>query len=289
MQSSSETTSTAPPPDNPGSGRKRPKTGVNFLQQRPSLKTKLEQLGPWRQNIQITSEISTGPHLSLETSSDSECQRNRDREREKFLSLIDMLYPDGLKEKRFLDCGCNAGGYCFWVRERDAELGFGFDVREHWIKQARFLKSVREIGPTNFVRLEVLNLFDLPSLELDPFDIVQFKGLFYHLTDPIGGLRIAADHSRDVLLFSTAVIWGEADGSLRSVLQSCDKLHGSAEKLTWFPTGPRVCAELIRQLGFEAIKLTRYSQVKRRPTRGRLELVAARDPQRLKYLDGEAI
>ena len=250
---------------------------------------RMQALKPWRQNIQITQSVSTENALVLDAESGAQCQQSRSRDREKFLQLIDSLYPAGLATKRFLDCGCNAGGCCFWARERDAELGFGFDVREHWIKQARFIKRHRSIAPTSYIRFEILNLYDLPTLTLDPFDIVQFRGLFYHLTDPIGGLKIAADHARDVLLFSTAVVWGEADGSLRSVLQPCDKLHGSTEKLTWYPTGPRICAELIRQLGFDSIKLTKYNQIKQRPTRGRLELVAAREKNRLDDLPGEAI
>ena len=253
------------------------------------LLARMEQLKPWRQNIQVTEDVSTGSVLTIDAPPGSECVRSRNRERDKFLGLIDLLYPSGLKGKRFLDCGCNAAGFCFWARERAAELSFGFDIREHWIKQARFLKRHREVGPTDYVRLEVLSLYDLPNLDLDPFDIVQFKGLFYHLHDPIGGLKVAADHCRDVLLFSTAVIWGQADGSLQSVIQDCDQLHGSTQRLTWYPTGPNVCAELIRQLGFESIKLTRFAQVKRRPTRGRLEIVAARDKDRLDGLDGETI
>ena len=151
------------------------------------------------------------------------------------------------------------------------------------------MKRFRTVGPVNRTQFEILNLYDLPEKNLFPFDIVQFKGLFFHLTDPIAGLRIAADLSRDILIFSSAVIWGEADGSLRSVLQTQTQLHGSVERLTWFPTGPRICAELIRQLGFESIKLTKYKQIKSRPTRGRLEIVAARGKSRLKGLKGEAI
>ena len=256
---------------------------------RRQLLARMERLKPWRQNIGITEDISTGSVLTLNAAQDSQCVQSRSRDRDKFLCLVDNLYPAGLHKKRFLDCGCNAGGYCFWARERDAELAFGFDAREHWIKQARMIKNHRTVGPTDFVRLEVMNLYDLPAQDLDPFDLVQFKGMFYHLADPIGGLKIAADHCRDVLLFSTAVIWGQADGSLQSELQEDDKLHGSTHRLSWFPTGPKICVEMIRHLGFESIKLTRYNQVKRRPTRGRLEIVAARDKGRLDEIDGEVI
>jgi hypothetical protein len=52
--------------------------------------------------------------------------------------LLERLYPSGLAGKRFLDCACNAGGYSFVANELGATC-FGFDVRAHWIEQARFL------------------------------------------------------------------------------------------------------------------------------------------------------
>ena len=43
------------------------------------------------------------------------------------------------------------------------------------------------------IDFEVPRLYDLPERELEPFDITLFNGIFYHLPEPVGGLRIAAD------------------------------------------------------------------------------------------------
>lgn len=253
---------------------------------------RLRQLQPWRMNIQITPQLNTGDwdakdHSDVKAA--AEVVSGRDRDREKFLKLIDSVFPDGLNGKRFLDCGCNAGGYCFWVRERNAEIGYGFDAREHWIKQARFVRNHRTVGPTDRTQFEIFNLYDLPAKDLFPFDIVQFNSLFCHLPDPINGLKVAADLSRDLLIFSTAYVRGEADGTLKMMIKEDVPLHGGIGQLSWYPTGPGVCAEIIRHLGFEELKLTKTKQTQADPRRGRLDIVAARERCRLANLAGEII
>lgn len=253
------------------------------------LRKQLARIGPWRMSIQITENFNTGQLVDAKGKEAADQTSKWNSARDRFLKLVDSLYPNGLAGKRFLDCGCNAGAYCFWVRERKAEIGYGFDAREHWIKQGRVVKNRRTVGPTNRVQLETLNLYDLPSKDLHSFDLVQFKGLFYHLSDPISGLKIAADHCRDILIFSTAFLWDEVDGALVQEFSDTELLHGGVDRISWFPTGPSVCAELIRNLGFEELKLTSIKQVKARPERGRLEIIAAREHGRLVELAGDEI
>ena len=49
-----------------------------------------------------------------------------------------------MEGRRVLDCACNCGYFLFWSRELGAGEGLGFDAREHWIRQARFLAAHRE-------------------------------------------------------------------------------------------------------------------------------------------------
>jgi len=253
------------------------------------LLNQLKRFGPWRMSIQITENVNTGQLVESKGKNPTDRTQNQNTARDRFLKLVDCLYPNGLAEKRFLDCGCNAGAYCFWARERQAEIGYGFDAREHWIKQGRVVKNKRTVGPTNRIQLETLNLYDLPTKDLHSFDLVQFKGLFYHLSDPISGLKIATDHCRDILIFSTAFLWDEVDGALVQEMSDPELLHGGIDRISWFPTGPNVCAELIRNLGFEQLKLTSIKQVKARPERGRIEIIAARERGRLSELLGDEI
>ena len=271
-------------PSKPVRSPERPRPGREMA----IMKKRISNLAPWRMSIQITPHINTGHCLDLPKDG-KECRKVRHRARARFLQTVDTLFPNGFRDKRFLDCGCNAGGYCFWVRERLAQLAFGFDVREHWIKQARFIKAKRNVAPTNRIQFEVLNLYDLDSRDLDPFDLVQFRGLFYHLPEPVHGLRIAADHCRDVLMFSSSFLWDEPDGSLKFEVCQNQPLHGGIENMNWFPTGPGVCADILKSLGFEDVRLTKVKQVQKRPDRGRLEIVAAREKGRLNSMWGESI
>src|SRR5438046_2699327 len=65
--------------------------------------------------------------------------------RQRFLQLLEKLYPNGLGGRRVLDCACNCGGYTFWAKEAGAGECFGFDVRKHWIDQAKFLLQHRAL------------------------------------------------------------------------------------------------------------------------------------------------
>ncbi len=256
------------------------------------LMQRIKQLGPWHMNIQITEDLNTGQVFS----EDGVIKDRPANEgvsllqlRDRFLGLVDKIYPSGLANKRFLDCACNAGGYCFWARERGAEMAYGFDVRDHWIKQARFVKNHRKVGPTDKIQLQISDLYDIPQMDLAPFDITNFKGLFYHLPDPVTGLKVAADMTREVLFFNTSTTWGLDDGYLKSGWESRENLMSGVHGLKWYPTGPQVCADVLKWLGFEELKLQFNCQQHDQPQLGRIEIIAAREPGMLKDLPGQYI
>ena len=132
---------------------------------------RIKQLAPWRMSVQITDDISTGDHLNLNAGRDSQCHKSRADARKQFHRLMNRIYPSGLKHKRLLDVGCGAGGYCFWARELKSELAYGLDVREHWIKQAKFLRFNRTVGIRNRTQFEILNLYDLPNETFWPIEM----------------------------------------------------------------------------------------------------------------------
>jgi SAM-dependent methyltransferase len=192
-----------------------------------------------------------------------------------FRNLI-AEHVGSLEGKRFLDCACNCGGYSFWARELGAEECFGFDVREHWIRQARFLTEVR--GETH-CRFEVCDLYELPDLE--PFDVTLFKGIFYHLPDPISGLKVAADLTRDTLILNTATRSDLPDGSLVPVEETTAHPMSGIHGFCWYPTGPNTIKPILRWLGFPIVTVTLWeSEHPQQATDGwpigRLELVAGR-------------
>ncbi|MCH2178705.1 MAG: class I SAM-dependent methyltransferase [Mariniblastus sp.] len=255
-----------------------------------ALVKKIQDLGPWHMNIQLTEDLNTGQVFSNEGEvyhRPSNAGVSLLNLRDGFLDLMKRLYPEGLGDKRFLDCACNAGGYCFWAREMNAKAAFGFDVREHWIQQARFVKNHRVVGPTDGIGFQVKDLYDLPKLEMNPFDITIFKGIFYHLPDPITGLKIAADMTNEVMLFNTSTTWGEKDGYMKSGWESRENVMSGVHGLKWYPTGPKVMGDILRWLGFKEMKLMFYKQQYDQPQLGRTEIIASKVEGKLDAIGGE--
>jgi tRNA (mo5U34)-methyltransferase len=216
------------------------------------LREQMIRLGPWHYWIDITPELSTHAWFE-EVGSKSEVGFLA--RRKQFHALLRPLYPNGLEDRRVLDCGCNAGAYLFWAKELGAGECFGFDAREHWIEQARFLAEHRTVAPTDRMRFEVCDLYDLPEMQLDPFDITVFNGLFYHLPDPVTGLKIAADLTKDLMILTSSTFAGAEDGFLYVENESATNLMSGIYGLNWRPTGPRVVEAILRWVGFKETKV----------------------------------
>lgn len=178
----------------------------------PELKQEVIRLGPWHHEVQITPEISTSAFLEAPKGTYSS-NPSFINPRDHLANITSKIYPEGLGERTFLDCACNCGGYSFAAKDLGASECFGFDARKHWIDQARFLAENRAWS-TEGMRFEERDLYDLPNLGLAPFDITLFKGIFYHLPDPIRGLKLAADLTREVIIVNTATLNDVPDGML---------------------------------------------------------------------------
>lgn len=208
-----------------------------------TLRDEIVRLGPWHVDVDITPEVSTRVWADVEGITLS-------APKDPFQTLLRSIYPEGLAGRSVLDCGCNSGGHLFWSKELGAGRCFGFDAREHWIRQARFLLQHRN---ETDVRFEVSDLYGLP--ELEPFDLTVFSGLFYHLPDPVAGLKIAADLTKELILVMTATKTGEPDGRLYIEYENPDEPLSGIYGLNWRPTGPNVVAGILRWLGFPEVRV----------------------------------
>ncbi len=252
---------------------------------RESLIETIRQLGPWHHNIRLTDELEI-----MDAYDESERQRTNNQNislinsRGSFAHKAGLIYPQGLDGKRFLDCACNAGGYCFWAAEMGAQQVFGFDVREHWIQQARFVQQHRTVAPVENIQFETCDLMKLPGQNLPPADFTLFKGIFYHLADPILGLKIAADLTREVLWLNTARCFIDNTESLYCTFEARQNLMSGVHALSWIPSGPSVVAKMLYWLGFRDIRHVFSKRYDDRPKFGRMELIAAREPGLLQRL-----
>jgi tRNA (mo5U34)-methyltransferase len=165
--------------------------------------------------------------------------------------ILQGIYGNGLEGRSVLDCACNCGVFAFAARELGAGDCVGFDAREHWIRQARFLNDVWDAGIT----FEVGHVYEvLPKLP--QFDVVLFESIFYHLPDPILGLKLAAERCRETLLLSTKTIEGRPDGALVSTHKDVNDPIKGVDGLAWYPSGPKALSRILDWLGFSVEVLT---------------------------------
>jgi tRNA (mo5U34)-methyltransferase len=251
------------------------------------LRDEVVRLGPWHMDIEITPEVSTSAFLEAPagTYSDEASKITFHNPREGFLRRLHRAFPNGLEGRSVLDCACNCGAYLFYAKEAGAGRCLGFDAREHWIRQARFLAGHRE-HPADDMRFEVSNLYDLPALEPGRFDVTLFLGIFYHLPDPVTGLKIVADLTDEVLIVNTATKAGLPDGFLAAEHESPTRLMSGTHGLAWVPTGPDVLTRILNWLGFPEVRCSVWRHAPRqRADLDRMEVIAARTPGFFSHFD----
>jgi SAM-dependent methyltransferase len=243
------------------------------------LRAEIARLAPWHLKVEVTPEISTSPASETEGATYPPTLKSVAflDARQSFQEMMNKIYPDGLAGRTFLDCACNCGGYSFWAKELGARECFGFDVRKHWIDQARFLAQNRD-KPSDGIRFEVCDLYDLPKQGLAPFDISLFKGIFYHLPDPISGLKMVADLTKELLIVNTDIRLGFPDGMLWLGEESTEHVMSGVYGLRWMPTGPKVVERILAWLGFTETHSIWWKSDSS-PARGRTQILAARSKE----------
>ena len=114
----------------------------------------------------------------------------------------------------------------------------------------------------------------------------SFSGIFYHLPDPITGLKIAADLTEDIFFINTAgVNRPENPTGMSMSRESTTRVMSGVYEMSWFPNGPECIQALLIWLGFKEVKLIRL--VNNPNNRIRISIVAAREEGRLEHLPGE--
>lgn len=247
------------------------------------LEEEIARLGPWHHDIQVTPEVNTaiwkqapqtypesfGPVSTLD-----------DGWRQSVIAKLLSVYPNGLEGRSVLDCGCNCAASLLWAKELGAGDCFGFDLRDHWIDQARFLLE-HYMGPTDGIRVETCGLYDLPQLGLEPFDVTFFHGVFYHLRDPVHGTQIAADLTNETIFLNTATKAKLPDGMLVAGREYPENLLAGDDHLMWFPTGPAIIGRILKSCGFMEAHLLSWDRElggQGREELGRLEIVGSKIP-----------
>lgn len=192
------------------------------------------------------------------------------------IPILKDYYPLGLAGKDVLDVGCNAGGYCFITHELGARSATGVEVRQHWIDQAEWIKSVKYPNAANAIRFEVGDLRHFLARRDRQFDVVIFKGVFYHLADPIGTLLDLCDATREFLLIDTASSDLIPEHCLAPIAESTTQVMSGVDGLAWLPGGPAAIRPALQFKGFKSIRLAFWHHGITQADRGRFRLLASR-------------
>lgn len=167
--------------------------------QHETLKTKAEELGPWRYDHSEGELVINGDPVAAPIHGDY--GRGRDTMRH-ILSVLARKHD--LSQWRAIDLGCLEGHYTELLCEAGIGEVVAVDLSNEQVARAKFLlKDVRKFANVRVIEGNVEDEQLLKSL--GPFDIILFHGLLYHLTDPLEMFRrlrsIGSDHH--YLLLST--------------------------------------------------------------------------------------
>src|SRR5207237_3668911 len=128
---------------------------------------RIDELGPWFQNMELGGEWTAPEHFL------------GDYPRQKFRRFAHAI-PADLTGKTVLDVGCNAGFYSIEMKRRGAERVVGIDSDQRYLEQARFAAEV--CGAR--IEFKQLSVYEVAQLG-ERFDLVIFMGVLYHLRHPL--------------------------------------------------------------------------------------------------------
>lgn len=226
---------------------------------REEIKEQIEALKPWHMSIPIADGLVSAKVATLQKDLDGKTDISVISTQHLLWYLQDIYGKDNLTDKSLLDIGCNAGGYCFLANELGYKFVEGFDPRTHWIKQANFIKKVKNIHDSKMrFSTESTDSFQFVK---DKYDVCILKGVLYHVADPITCLRKACEATKDLILINTAYDPSQKDGySFRLKMENTQMLMSGVEGLSWHPTGPEVVQEICSFYGFKYSKVIRKTK-----------------------------
>ena len=236
-------------------------------------------LGPWFHNLHLPDGSETAPDHPL-----------GDFPAFKWRQLAPAL-PEDLSGWRALDVGCNAGFYSFELARRGAFVT-GIDRDEHYLRQARWARRVLELE--NVVELRRLSVYDLGRMD-EPYDLVLFLGVLYHLRYPLLALDLLAERTSRLLALQTLTLPGrdsidrpvDLPFAQRSRLADSDWPRAAfverslaGDPTNWWVPDEACVEAMVRSAGFEVIGRPGHELWVCRPAAGtpggREELDAAR-------------
>lgn len=238
----------------------------------------LEALAPWHFDIPLGHGLRTTDG-NRERYEDPDKQGVGTVTTDSLRGLLGNLFPEGMQHRSFLDAGCNGGGYCFLAKELGASRVVGFDVREHWIRQARFLATVLSQDVSD-MQFHVSHVDDFDAAPRS-FSITLLKGVFYHLPNPITALESLCSLTEEMIIVDTASKQGIPSNAMATRFENQTQVMSGVDHLAWLPGGPEAVGDILKWQGFPhfRVDMNHHHWPGGLPDWGRFRMIAARDEQ----------
>lgn len=241
---------------------------------REAVLVRARELSPWHFDYEILPGVTTG---SINRPDQSDPALLRTIDPTEMTRFFQKYYPNALAGKTMLDVACNSGGYCFLAHALGVERALGVEVRQHWLDQAEFIRSLKyPASPNVEFRLQDIQEY-LKSAE-EKFDITIFKGIFYHLPDPIGVLDQLCGMTRETILVDTASTDRIPETCLTAISESKSRLMSGVNGLAWLPGGPAAIKPILSYKGFNSTEVMLWRRNQTPDGSGRFLLVGSRLP-----------
>jgi tRNA (mo5U34)-methyltransferase len=202
-----------------------------------ALRARVQELAPWYQNIELAPGVFT-----KDVGGERDIYPELDHPAPMWKRSIAPRLGD-MKGKRVLDIGCNAGYMSFEAKRLGAEYVLGVDsdlgATTSFIDQAEFCRDVLGLD----VEFRNGSFFDLETDQ--PFDVVLFIGVLYHLEDWAGAL----DKVRELAAPGGRIVLESAIEPMTRTYPGSADYKGDAE--TYFVPSLKVLRAAVEERGFK--------------------------------------
>lgn len=163
-----------------------------------------------------------------------------------------------LSSRSVLDIGAWTGGFSVEAARRGASRVVALDHYSWNAPQFRGRQAFDLVNEITGLGIEAVDIdLDTPQLSLGhlgPFDVVLFLGVFYHLRDPLAGLREAAALAREALVVETLI---ERPLNPRPSMIFYPGAERGGDPTNWWGPNMACMLELLNQAGFRRVQVTR--------------------------------
>jgi SAM-dependent methyltransferase len=164
------------------------------------LKQEIHRLAPFHHKVELPYGLTT--HVSEMSRRAIEYTRLSNLVRHAFPALLEVC-GGSLEGKRVLDIACNCGGFSVEAAKLGAKYVLGFDVVDHYIEQAHFIKRALNLEQVDF---KLMDLDKIDVSNVGQFDITFCFGILYHLENPVSSMKRLSSVTRHVMLVDTDLV-----------------------------------------------------------------------------------